>query len=106
MIDLFLKMFSGGSNSNTLQDRNRGIITNHYNKIRYTGFYKVDFVVDRMIRDCINDIATSEGDNRIAPGNKDLSKWETTVPEKYKRLLRTLRPLFKKRYQERTDEYF
>lgn len=87
-----------------LLERNDSIIQRYLNRIGSASSADSNFV-DNQVRDCLNEIAKSEGDQKSAPGYQYYSRWRSSaVNPDYKNLGEHLHKAFASKYAQRRQE--
>lgn len=87
-----------------LLERSDSIIQKYLNRIGSASSTD-SYYVDNQVRDCLNEIAKSEGDQKSAPGYQYYSRWRSSaVNPDYKNLGEHLHKAFTSKYEQRQQE--
>jgi hypothetical protein len=98
------KLFQPADNKNSasnifmesLLEKHSTIIQKYSDSIQYRSNASWHYVDDK-VRDCLNELLSSEGKTSIAPNNNYLSRWERNAPEPYKRLASEMKQQFRQK---------
>lgn len=110
MIRRFLKLFDNPIpdaylKRGSLLERNHEIINSFCEKIDYNTGQRYHYI-DNLVRDCLNVLAESEDDSKLAPGHRYFSSWRSSAPQGYKDFADTIHQMFSQKYRQRQDEHF